>query len=105
MKNSIFFNEWEPKNGESWTWDGDSQSRKRLHFIKLDDSPYNRIVPTWGTEFVVLNNPELDSNSSWGKVKVATFGQKMNLFWLRGHTENELGLHQKEYICTSVKFK
>lgn len=105
MKSYAFFNEWDPRVGESWKWDGDHDSRKRLHFIKLDDSPYNRILPTWGTEFIIVDNPEIDNNSTWGKVKIATFGQKMNLFWLRGHTEEELGLSEKEYIYTSVKFK
>jgi hypothetical protein len=105
MKNYAFFNEWDPRIGESWTWDGNLESRKRLHFIKLDESPYNRILPTWGTEFVVVENPEVNNSSVWGKVKVASFGQKMNLFWLKGHTEEELGLHEKDYIYTSVKFK
>jgi hypothetical protein len=105
MKNYVFLNEWDPKVGELWTWDGDFESRKRLHFIKLDDSPYNRILPTWGTEFIVIENAEISNSSIWGKVKVALFNQKMNLFWLKGHTEEELGLSEKEYIYTSVKFK
>jgi hypothetical protein len=105
MKDYVFFNEWDPRVGESWAWDGNSESRKRLHFIKLDESPYNRILPTWGTEFVVVEIPEVNNDSIWGKVKVASFGQKMNLFWLKGHTDEELGLYEKDYIYTSVKFK